>query len=498
MGCASTEQPKEFDYCFRPNELSHIKELKRPEKIEETIKDRKERDIKERDDNILPLFRKVDINFIKKNVEFKEYLVLYLNDNFNKDIVEYDYIPTISYMNCIEKTEIQKCIKIAKINNDSKAMISFKAESDTEIEGNPIKIYLKFKMPQHYKEKGLITLEIDYNIKFIYDNYGLVYLNIEYENDEMKKGTFSLNVDDNYALCVRYVGDGVQVWEDKVYAFDQEYLGVFFRNKEFKINIEKELDKQLLSIFSGDEIKQINKSLNMFKYGYYSTSLVYQKVIHDIKDKKDSIKIYDIVFNHRLGSPHVAKLFSKSKQPIIIKQFKINNVVIEKKEYDENEDDSQQEEEEEEEEEQEGIKGYYCSEKKLMKYKYSFTDNFALFEFDCESNENLDYFRINCDYIGEIGEIKLYGSSFRYEINLNGNKVTFPKKDFNKFEKDGKIILEGMLDGNRENLNKEKFTELAELYNLESKECGDDERYDLINWNEMIYKDSIPETMKLE
>ena len=107
MGCASTEQPKEFDYCFKPNELSHIKELKRPEKIEETIKDRKDRDIKERDDNILPLFRKVDINFIKKNVEFKEYLVLYLNDNFNKEIVEYDYIPTISLLNCIEKTDVK-------------------------------------------------------------------------------------------------------------------------------------------------------------------------------------------------------------------------------------------------------------------------------------------------------------------------------------------------------------------------------------------------------
>ena len=113
-----------------------------------------------------------------------------------------------------------------------------------------------------------------------------------------------------------------------------------------------------------------------------------------------------------------------------------------------------------------------------------------------ESNENLDYFRINCDYIGEIGEIKLYGSSFRYEINLNGNKVTFPKKDFNKFEKDGKIILEGMLDGNKQNFNKEKFNELSDLYGYY---IGDhDERVKMEMYNRMIYQDSIPETMKLE
>ena len=267
MGCASTEieLPKEFDYCFSPYELSHIKELKTPEKLEDIKKARKEGNIKERDENIFPLFRKVDINFTKKNTEFKEYLVLYLNDNFNKEIVEYDYIPTFSLLNCIEKTEVQKYIKYAKVNNDSRAIISLEAKNDTEIEGNPIKIYLKFKIPQNYKEKGLITLEMGYNIKFIYDNYGFLYIEIYYENDELKKGTLSLSVDDSYKLCDDFIGDGMKIWEDKVYAFDQEQFNVFLRNKENKINVEKELDKQLLSIFSGDEINQINKSLNMLR-----------------------------------------------------------------------------------------------------------------------------------------------------------------------------------------------------------------------------------------
>ena len=140
MGCASTEQPKEFDYCFSPNELSHIKELKTPEKLEDIKKARKEGNIKERDDNIFPLFRKVDINFTKKNTEFKEYLVLYLKDNFNKEIVEYDYIPTISLMNCIEKTDAKKYIKYAKVNNDIRAIISFEVKNDFKLK----EIQLKF------------------------------------------------------------------------------------------------------------------------------------------------------------------------------------------------------------------------------------------------------------------------------------------------------------------------------------------------------------------
>ena len=183
--------------------------------MEDIKKARKEGNIKERDENIFPLFRKVDINFTKKNTEFKEYLVLYLNDNFNKEIVEYDYIPIFSLLNCIEKKEVQKYIKYAKVNNDSRAIISLEAKNDIKIEGNPIKIYLKFKIPQNYNEKRLITLEIGYNIKFIYDNYGFLDIEIYYENDELKKGTLSLSVDDSYKLCDDCISDGIKIWKIK-------------------------------------------------------------------------------------------------------------------------------------------------------------------------------------------------------------------------------------------------------------------------------------------
>ena len=69
------------------------------------------------------------------------------------------------------------------------------------------------------------------------------------------------------------------------------------KDKRIKINIEKVLDKNLLSNFSPEEIKQINISLNEIVYNYNFRHLVYQKVVHDIKkDNRDYIKIYDIVY----------------------------------------------------------------------------------------------------------------------------------------------------------------------------------------------------------
>ena len=56
-----------------------------------------------------------------------------------------------------------------------------------------------------------------------------------------------------------------------------------------KINIENELDKNLLSVFSADEIEQIYISLNKIEYCYGCTTLAYQKVTHNIKDNIDYI-----------------------------------------------------------------------------------------------------------------------------------------------------------------------------------------------------------------
>lgn len=54
-----------------------------------------------------------------------------------------------------------------------------------------------------------------------------------------------------------------------------------------------------------------------------------------------------------------------------------------------------------------------------------------------------------------------YGSSFRYEINLNGNSVKFSEPNFSYSIKDGKIIFEGYIDWGRDNYSESKLIELS-------------------------------------
>ena len=85
-----------------------------------------------------------------------------------------------------------------------------------------------------------------------------------------------------------------------------------------------------MSKFSPEEIKQINFSLNTIEYYYDSRHLIYQKVIHNIKDNKDYIKIYYLVFYPHNPSGDSGGISSNDSgpQPIIIKRFTINNLLV--------------------------------------------------------------------------------------------------------------------------------------------------------------------------
>ena len=101
------------------------------------------------------------------------------------------------------------------------------------------------------------------------------------------------------------------------------------RDKRIKINIEDVLKKELLSVFSKEEINQINFSLNEMDIKYEKDNLIYHKVIHDIKNNKDLIKLYYIIFH-----PHITPIRSKrsnsfeNEQSVIIKDFRINNLKL--------------------------------------------------------------------------------------------------------------------------------------------------------------------------
>ena len=482
MGCASTEQSKTFDYCFREDEITKLKKLKE-EKMKQSIQDG---NINE-EAHVFPIYRKVEIDFTKKNIQLKEYLVLYLPKNYNKNTVEFKYTPTIHLIReYIEKKEYNEYFRYIKINSDVKAVTNFECKEDPDDYRNEAKLFLKFNITQRNKEEQAVTLEVGSDVKFIYE-YGFIHFKSGHYNDQPNKTTFTIILDDNYIICDLLEDCLIEISKYNLYSFDKNGIEFFIKDKRIKVNIENILDKQLLSIFSPDEIKQIDNSFNTIKFKYDQTNLVYQKVIHNIKDKKDFTKIYDIVFYPHNTEGGEGYLMNKLPQPIIINKFKINNYEVEKKEYNENENDKNIQE-------NDVLKGYYCFEGFLMEYHYIFKGIVGLYELDCESNDEMLVFQLNCNSLGFIKNSLIYGSPYRYEIILNGNKLQFFKKNFNYSEINGKIILEGKIDGNEENFDEELFNEIAKSKDKDSLiQLSKDEK--IKYWPEFRLKAFIPDFM---
>ena len=509
MGCSSNEgekpqsaesNSKEFDYCFREDEIAYIKKAKkeREEGVKNEGEGREEGEEEEerpeiRGDVICNIYKKIELDFSKKDKVLKEYLVLYIPDSYTKDTITYVFYPAYKSIDSqIEKLGNEnKYLKYGKINNDQKAITKFECIPEPEILDS-YKCSIEFKLTPKDKEKKLITIEAGYSIK-LKPKYGLINLTFfpTYEENAAESFTLYFTLDDNYMPCHLYKDYFDEISKYKLYAFNKGDFNMTLRDKRIKIKIENELDKGLLSKFTSDEITQINNSLNTIEFKHGFVNLVYQKVIHNIKYNKNYTTVYDIVFYPNNGLSQTNTYDYEADRPLIVKQFKINNNIV-KKEKQKKEDN-----ENDEDENNKVVDGYYVSDKKKLGFYYTFKADFGLYEFDCESNDDLDYFRLNCNDLGDINEHLIYGSSYKYEIILNGNKIKFLDKDFKYKIENGKIILKGIIDGNKDNFNQEKYVELAKKNNDETILESDDEEFKLEHWVEMRFKEFVPEKMKL-
>jgi len=436
------------------------------------------------------IYTKIDLDLSKKEKNLKEYLVLYIPDSCTKNTVTYEFIPVISSVKGkIEKlNDINKYLIYGKINNDSKGVTKFKCFPDPEIIDR-YKCSVEYKLTQKDKETRLITLEACYSIK-PKPLYGLVNFLFRptYELNSPDIITVCFTLDDNYMPCHLYKDYFDEISKYKLYSFNKMEVNLTLRDKRIKLKIENELDKGLLSKFTPDEIEQINNSLNTMEFYYTFTNLIYQKVIHNIKNKKNHTTVYDIVLCPD-GGTFMSNCGYESDKPLIVKQFKINNKIVrkEKKKLDD----------EPPNEDEKVVDGYYVSDKKFLGFYYVFKGTFGLYEFDCESNDKMDYFRLNCNDLGNINERLIYGSSYKYEIILNGNKIKFLDNDFKYKIENDKIILKGIIDGNEDNYNDEKFVQLAKKSDNERLLESDDKEFRLSHWAELRFKGFVPEKMKL-
>ena len=497
MGCGSTtanEQSYEFSYCFRKDEVSLIKKLKK--EIDQDIKD----EIEEGGDNTKTLYRKIEIDFTKEEIIFKEYFVIYLPNDFGKQFIILDYIPMFNDLS-LESQEADRYPKYAKKNNDPLAIERFeckKVEGDknNEDSGDSIKSHIELKVTQKDLEKNLITIEACYNIK-LKSYYG--FYDLHFESKDIPC-SYSFIIDNNI-IVGKYKYDKeifTEVSNTLLYSFNNKKdISVSFRDKRIKINIENELDKNLLSIFTSEEINQINSALNEMVIVLERKNLIYQKAIHNIKNNKDYIKIYNIIFSSSMVKPvpDIGVVYD-CIQPIIINKFKINNKLVRKEDSDDDVNENKSERNDTEKkanDNNEGIDGYYYSNNNRLDFYYDYTGTFALYEFDIISNENVDYFQLNCNSLLDLSYFFSCGSYFRYEIILNGNRIEFSDNDFKYTIKDDKIIFEGYLD----NYNEKKYIELErkETKNFKINKSSMGRRVN--RWKNLREKELIPEIMKL-
>ena len=276
------------------------------------------------------------------------------------------------------------------------------------------------------------------------------------------------------------------VSDTELFTFCKEWVQFPLRDIRVKLDIKKELSKNLLSVFSEEEIKLINFSLNEKTIGPKIDNLIFHKAIHRIRNNKDYIKIYYVVFCPFPSEGKTGCGDGDAEQPIIIKKFKINNILLNNTAEEEGEGN-------ENSDKNKGIYGTYYSNENSKSFNCTFSENFGLYELDCESNSNLNYFILNC---GDLIDYFKFGylSSFRYEIELNGHSIKFSNENFKYEVKNDKIVFQGYL----EKYNEEKFIELGKKTdeNFDINEIDKEDRD--YEWKSMRTKDLTPFSMRLD
>lgn len=146
------------------------------------------------------------------------------------------------------------------------------------------------------RENNLVIIEFCYNLKLKY-SYG--FYNISFTKNEEVPFSCLCIKDKNLKLEVSEKFEKQEFTSEsdsELFTFCQDRVLFALRDIRVKLDIKKELSQNLLSHFSEEEIKLINFSLNEKTIEPRYENLIFHKAIHRLKNQKDYIKIYDVIF----------------------------------------------------------------------------------------------------------------------------------------------------------------------------------------------------------
>ena len=287
--------------------------------------------------------------------------------------------------------------------------------------------------------KDIMIFEFVYHISQI-KMYGMRIIDIYYDQKPMTcsisikydKNIFSINSSDDSA-------------EDKTnfYLFNKKKFCLTLIDKNNVISIKKDNSKisnLIHSKFTSDEIKQINNSLKNMNIKPLQRNLIYEKMIHNLDNNKDTVKGCLLVFQ-----PSFEKTFfdmcegidtSPDYVDFIINELKINDELLVNIKH--------------LEEKECRPENYYESSNTSHHYNISSNDDFILFEFELEGiglQKNKNEVEYNLDAKKIFNLYLDYGTLYKFEIELNDHNVYFNDDDTYKYKYDKskkKITFEGV------------------------------------------------------
>ena len=506
MGCSSNKENSENQDNYTINESkSEQKYIKQENPIIENISDifreeeialinqrkfrrAQDKSVEKNQNKIYPLYQKIKVDLSKQEKTVTNYMVLYIPKDYSQlKPMKYTYY---FYYNRTLYPIKENYNLVSSNPKTIKGYGSFSEESEETRDFACVSANIQFTISQNDIKNEFIVLTTTYIFDFE-SYYGFCDFHFSFDREDEnlavpKSVLFIIN--DNYNLNneSHKEEEFISLKKNELFSFNRKDFSIKFFDKSKKIDIRNEVDEELLLNFTDKDIEKINFSLNLRKWEFGTDNLIYHKVIHNIKHNKDYIKLYYVIFspimNGKSGPEQAGEggYDEDYQEPIIIKEFKINDTKVKK---DGEEDCS---------ENQYGHYGYFISDEKQLEFGHSFRKTFSICELDCESNENVNYFKLKLASFIE-GVFFDLGSSFYYEIILNGNSIKFSDKNFKYQIKNDKIILDGYLD----DYDEQKYIEVAKNTNNPKYylELSNKEKHS--EWKFMRGDNLIPDKMEL-
>ena len=426
MGCCcvgdvrNENYKRQFFYCFTDEEIQLIEE--RANEI-----------TKYEYSNYLSLYSKFIVDYTEENNEklpITEYMAVYVDEKYN------DQININSTINGFYNSslDIQYCL----INKKEKIHPKIKS-SENDL------VNINFKLSKKYRDKifkNFIILEFSFIIKPKRE-YNSTLINIKYDKEPMTSSVV-IKYDKNKTKF-ESDEDFTETCPNENIMFNKNDIMIGVIDTQNKIILNKEDEEYIKYKFSEEEMKNIYSSLDKLILFPMNSNLIYEKITHNIKDKKDYISGSLLLLYTSFSRSSFTYFYTGDIPIVLIEELKINDKIISKKEESNNNMDIDDD--------------YYISTNEFIEFKFKADKSLILIEFKFEGipdSENGSF----CFDPKNIFKLNFqYGTSFIYEVVPNGHMIEFSKSrtTIKQIVDKNKMIYKGNYNINKDDYNDKKY-----------------------------------------